>query len=388
MTTCLAQQSLSLPEEQSFETIRVNLGKRSYNILISSDWLQDFGLVLRNQGIREVETMVFTSPVIGNLYFPRLERALRAAGFVRVIRHDTPDGEENKNWNEYTRCCDALLDAFPESGAIPLVINLGGGVVGDLGGFAAGTFRRGVPYVQIPTTLLGCVDCGVGGKVGVNRGKVKNIMGMFYQPRLVFADLGLLRTLDARQIRSGVAEVIKYGVVCSASLFEFLEEHIEALVALDEDVLNRVVGECYQLKVDVVERDERDEKGIRNVLNFGHTVGHAIEMAAEYRLTHGEAISIGMVAATTIAVAERKCDPSVKDRLVGVLKRAGLPTRCEDPGVTLEAVMESMRTDKKFRGGRNLFVLPVAIGRWEQQEGVPQSLIDDAVGMVLQPVRV
>jgi 3-dehydroquinate synthase len=221
-----------------------------------------------------------------------------------VVRHDIPAQEEGKNWEEFSRCCAALASSFPDTGAVPLVITLGGGVVGDLGGFAAGVFRRGVPFVQMPTTLLSAVDSSVGGKVGVNFGSVKNLMGIFNQPRLVFADLAMLRTLDPREIRSGVAEVIKYGAVCSAELFEELESGaLEKLLALDPQVLTEIVAQCCQLKADVVTQDEFDKKGIRNVLNFGHTIGHALEMAAEYRLKHGEAISIGMVAATRLSIA-------------------------------------------------------------------------------------
>jgi 3-dehydroquinate synthase len=195
-----------------------------------------------------------------------------------------------------------------------LVFLLGGGVVGDLGGFAAAVFRRGVPFVQIPTTLLAAVDSSVGGKVAVNFGGVKNIMGAFNQPRLVFCDLALLKSLSPREIRSGASEVIKYGAVCSRALFEMLERGaLEMLLALDPETLTDVVAQCVRLKAEVVQRDEFDKKGIRNVLNFGHTIGHALELSADYALTHGEAISIGMVAATRLALALGKCDQSFFD---------------------------------------------------------------------------
>ncbi|MGH7953189.1 MAG: 3-dehydroquinate synthase family protein, partial [Limisphaerales bacterium] len=233
------------------DRINVSLGDRSYDILVCKNELKDFGKILRTNGLSD-DIMVFTSPRIGKLYFNQLHQSLRHGGFIRVIRHDIPDGEKNKNWEQYTKCLNALMENFPESGAIPTVINLGGGVVGDIGGFAAGTFRRGVPYIQVPTTLLGDVDCGIGGKVGINFNGVKNIIGMFYQPMLVFSDLSFLKTLAPREIRSGVAEVIKYGAICSPQLFKYLEDNIEKLVSLDSDVLLHVVKTCYRIKAEVV----------------------------------------------------------------------------------------------------------------------------------------
>ncbi len=324
--------------------------------------------------------MVFTSPRIGGLYFDRVQRSLREAGFTRIVRHDIRDGEKNKNFTEFQKCLDSLTKSFPESGDIPTVINLGGGVVGDLGGFAAGTFRRGIPYVQVPTTLLGDVDCGVGGKVGVNFDKVKNLIGMFHQPLLVFSDLSLLKTLDVREVRSGVAEVIKYGMVCSYSLFEYLEKNIEKLVSLDPVVLRHVVNTCFRLKAEVVEQDEEDNKGVRIVLNFGHTVGHALEMEAKYKMTHGEAISIGMLAASRIAIRLNKCDKSAYDRLHSLMKRAGLPTSIPQKlKINMPSLLETMRHDKKAVAGTNRFVLPTTIGKWCKQDGIKETIISEAV---------
>ena len=324
--------------------------------------------------------MVFTSPRIGNLYYEELKQSLLRNGFTRVERHDIPDGEKNKNWTQYSKCLDALMEKFPESGAVPTVINLGGGVVGDLGGFAAGTYRRGVSYIQVPTTLLGDVDCGVGGKVGINFNNVKNIIGMFHQPRLVFSDLSLLETLDPREIRSGVAEVIKYGAVCSRPLFEYLEENIEKLVDLNPVVLRQVVNRCFKIKAEVVKQDEEDNKDVRIVLNFGHTVGHALEMEANYKMTHGEAISVGMMAATRIAIRLNKCDKSVHDRLEALIKRAGLPVSVPSKlKINVKNLLETMRHDKKAINGTNRFVLPTAIGKWCKQEKVSELLISEVV---------
>jgi len=369
----------------SYDEILVKLDseKRKYWILVGYDCLWEFGAKLRDNGIKEEEAAVFTNPTVGDLYFQQVSDSLKSAGFTKVLRYNIPDGEEHKNWEEFTNCCNFLLENFPESGAIPLVVNLGGGVVGDIGGFAAATFRRGVPYVQIPTTVLGCVDCGIGGKVGVNRGNVKNIMGAFYQPKLVFADLRLLDTLPQRQIRSGVAEVIKYGVVCSGDLFDLLEKDIEKLIALEPTTLRRVVNECYKIKADIVSQDEQDKLGIRNVLNYGHTVGHALEMAAEYRLTHGEAISVGMVAAAKLAVRLGVCEQSVYERSKSLIERAGLPSHCDDSSVSLDLILKSMARDKKFSNGRNLFVLATKIGESTQREGIEQNVINDIINSLL-----
>jgi len=370
---------------EGFDIIPVDLDQgRSYPIMVCDNGISEFGEQLRELGLGQEEAAVFTSPTVGDLYFDAVKKSLLNAGFTKVARHNIPDGEGNKNWAEFTKCCEFLLEEFPESEAIPLVVNLGGGVVGDMGGFAAATYRRGVPYVQIPTTVLGCVDSAVGGKVAVNMKNAKNILGAFYQPRLVFADLSLLHSLPKRQVRSGVAEVIKYGVVCDRDLFEYLESNIEKLVALDPVVLRWVVSKCFHIKSDIVKLDEKDKLGVRNVLNYGHTFGHAIEMAAEYRFTHGEAISIGMVAAAKLAVFLGECDESVLARSKALLERAGLPTGCDDPRVTLQRVMSSMARDKKFSNGRNLFILAKAIGRSAQKTDIKKEIIEEIVSSCLK----
>jgi 3-dehydroquinate synthase len=363
--------------------VDVSLGERSYSVLMGSGLLDGVGGLLRERGLLHTQAFVLTNRQVGGLYFERLRLALEAAGFSRVIRHDLPDTEEGKNWDEFSNTCAALLEAFPDTGAVPLVVLLGGGVVGDLGGFAAGVFRRGVPFVQVPTTLLAAVDSSVGGKVAVNLGGVKNIMGIFNQPRLVVCDLGLLATLSARELRSGSAEVIKYGGVCSASLFEQLEKEgpggIEALLARDPATLQNVVEQCVRLKAAVVAQDEFDKKGIRNVLNFGHTIGHALELSADYALTHGEAIAVGMIAAARLSLALSLCPASFLPRLERLLKRAGLPTSYPEGAGLFERVVRAMQMDKKFRDGRNVFVLPTGVGSWVQRENLPWSLVHEAV---------
>ena len=366
--------------------IEVDLGPRSYPIVIGSGLLSTLGKTLRAHGLRQTDAFIVTNPQVGALYFDSVRTALAAADFRHVVRHEIPASEEGKNWDEFSATCAALLTAFPDTGSVPLVILLGGGVVGDLGGFAAGVFRRGVPFVQIPTTLLAAVDSSVGGKVAVNFGGVKNIMGIFNQPRLVVCDLDLLRTLDPREVRSGTSEVIKYGGVCSASLFEQLERgDLEKLLAREPAVLTDIVAQCVALKARVVEQDEFDKKGIRNVLNFGHTIGHALELSAEYRLAHGEAVAIGMIAATHLAQALGLVGEDFALRLRALIETAGLPTSFpEFPGL-YDRTLRAMQMDKKFREGRNVFVLPTAPGAWRQTEDIPWETVHAAVRYVLRP---
>jgi 3-dehydroquinate synthase len=380
-----------MPDKCGIETamsesrrIEVNLGPRSYPVLIGTGLLGGLGAILRAEGLRQTDAFVVTNNDVGAHYFGTVRDSLAAAGFGRVARHDIPAGEEGKNWDEFTKTCGALLENFPDSGSTPLVLLLGGGVVGDLGGFAAAVFRRGVPFVQIPTTLLAAVDSSVGGKVAVNFGGVKNIMGAFSQPRLVVCDLDALRTLGPREIRSGMAEVIKYGAVCSAELFGSLEQGaLEKLIALDAPVLTDIVARCVRLKADVVEQDELDRLGIRNVLNFGHTIGHALELSADYTLTHGEAIAIGMVAATRMAVQLGTVGADFQKRLVALLERASLPLRHADAPGLFDRILRALQRDKKFRDGRNLFVLPTGIGSWAPRENVDWALVHECVRAVL-----
>ena len=362
----------------------VDLGVRKYPILIGSNILSGLGAVLRENGLSQRDAFIITNEEVGAHYFEIVRTSLESAGFRRVVRHDIPATEQGKNWDEFTKACAGMLGQFPDAGSIPLVILLGGGVVGDLGGFAAAVFRRGVPFVQIPTTLLAAVDSSVGGKVAVNFGGVKNIMGAFSQPKLVFCDLAVLKSLGIRQIRSGTAEIIKYGAVCSESLFRQLEDGaLERLLALEPETLTDVVAQCCRLKADVVEKDEFDKLGIRNVLNFGHTIGHGLELSAEYALTHGEAIAIGMVGATRMAVRLGMVGADFEQRLFALIVRAGLPMSFPAAPGLFDQIIKAMQSDKKFRDGKNLFVLPTAIGAWKPVENVDWSLVEECVRGIL-----
>ncbi len=363
-------------------TVHIPLGERAYDVLVGFGCLPELGQALKGRGLAQKNLAVITSPRVGGLYFAPVEAGLRQAGFQHVARWDLPDGEQNKSLDNFAAAVRWLAQFAPDPSVQPVVVALGGGVVGDLAGFAAASFRRGVPYVQVPTTLVAAVDSSVGGKTAVNLPEGKNLVGAFYQPRLVYADLDVLRTLDERERRSGAAEVIKYGAILDAGLFELLEGNVDALLALDREVLARVVPRCIELKAEVVGQDERDDRHTRVCLNFGHTLGHAIEKAADARLTHGECVAIGMVAAGRISLRLRLCAPEVPQRLTEVIVRAGLPTRAE--GLELERVLTLMQHDKKFTTGRNRFVLLTDVGQWRECEDVPADVVREAAREALE----
>jgi 3-dehydroquinate synthase len=354
------------PDDVKMETIMVGLGERSYPICIGAGILGGLG-----QRLTELRggnrTAVVTNPVVGKLYREPVVRSLRGAGFETSVV-EVPDGEEHKNLAWLTFLYDRFLDARLDRES-PIVA-LGGGVVGDVSGFAAATFLRGVPYVQVPTTLLAQVDSSVGGKTGVNHPSGKNLIGAFYQPRLVWTDVRTLRTLPKRELRAGLAEVIKYGATLSVPLFDLLEKDIERVLDLDDALLVDIVRRCCEIKAAVVAEDER-EAGLRAVLNFGHTLGHAVEMLTEYKeYLHGEAVAIGMAFAANLSSERGHCTPQVAKRVIALIERAGLPTELPEeligPNLTL-----AVETDKKVSSGKVKFVCLEDIGktRFEQLTG-------------------
>ncbi len=338
--------------------VNVGLGDRSYDIEIGGS-LDQTGSHLQDLGLGR-KMAVVTNPTVKKLYGQRLVDSLKAAGFL-VMSIEIPDGEQFKNLDWANAVYTALLiNSFDRKS--PLVA-LGGGVIGDLTGFAAATFMRGVPFIQVPTTLLAMVDSSVGGKTGVNHAMGKNMIGAFYQPRKVLMDLAVLKSLPKEELLAGIAEVIKYGVIRDASLFEFLDSNREKILALDPDALTHIVRRSCEIKADVVSRDER-ERGLRAILNFGHTVGHAIETAESYAIRHGYAVAIGMVYASRLAHKTGLCDASVPQQVEKLIRSYGLPadfsTLSRRPSVT--ELMDTMLVDKKAEGGKVKFVLPKRIG--------------------------
>jgi 3-dehydroquinate synthase len=340
------------------QTLNVNLGARSYAIHIGAGVLQRAGEFLAQAGLRG-KVAVVTNPTVAPLYLDAVIDSLGKSGFAAVAIL-IPDGEEHKNFQSLQTIYDRLIaERFERKSC---VLALGGGVVGDLAGFAAATYLRGVPYVQAPTTLLAQVDSSVGGKTGVNHADGKNLIGAFYQPRLVLIDVDALATLPQRELVAGLAEVIKYGVIEDAALFALLELKIEKLLQLDRDLLIQTIATCCAIKARVVEADEREED-YRAVLNFGHTVGHALEAVTHYKqFLHGEAVGVGMAKAAALSHREGFCDQQSLDRIVGLIKQAGLPTEVPS-AVSMPSLIQAMEVDKKAAAGKIKFVMCDGIGK-------------------------
>lgn len=359
------------------KTITVDIqGGRKYDIKIGHAVLAGIGQHIKKLDVGH-SVFLITSPRISKHYLTPLLRSLQAAGFKDIKVEKVPDGEKHKNHKSYEKLLTSLLLFNKDDNKKIFVVNLGGGVVGDLGGFVAATYRRGVDYVQVPTTLLAFVDCGIGGKVGINFKTTKNIIGAFHQPKLVYADLSLLRTLNKREMRSGLAEVVKCGVIKSPQLFERVEAHIDDIFALDKRVIDEIVAECYTIKAEVVSKDELDKKGIRAVLNYGHTIGHAIEAASKYAYRHGEAVSIGMACANDIAVKLGLLHKNVAARIENLLTRIGLSVSIKK--CSLADIMSFFWRDKKFVNGKNRLVFATKIGATKIVEDVPVGIIESVI---------
>jgi 3-dehydroquinate synthase len=362
-------------------TIPVQIpGRPEHDIILGTDILSELPKHITRLKLSR-SALIISSPVISELYGAKVAKVLTDAGFDPVRFALFRDGEEHKTIESWQSLLVAANEIEEQSETRLLFINLGGGVVGDVGAFAAACYGRGRDYIQIPTTLLGHVDCGIGGKCAINFtfgvGEAKNLIGVFHQPRLVLVDLKFLKTLPPYEIRSGLAEIIKYGMIADPSLFAYVEAKLADILTCNLAVLEPVIEKCLKLKVDVVERDERDSLGIRAHLNFGHTIGHALETATNYgTYSHGEAISIGMLCACEIAERLGKIDSSVTRRLEALLERAGLPTKMS---AKADAVLESMKHDKKFKAGVNLFILPTAIGKVTLEEGIDPAIIRSVV---------
>lgn len=337
--------------------IEVELGERSYPVEIGVDTLADLGPRIKERtGSRQV--IVVTVPPVGRRYAGRLTRSLREAG-LRVGRIDVPDGDATKNLRQVAKLYEALLAKGADRSAS--LVALGGGMVGDLTGFAAATFLRGIPFVQVPTSLLAMVDASVGGKTGVNLPEGKNLVGAFHQPRLVAIDAATLRSLPPRELSAGFAEIVKHAAIWDAELFTLLEREAESLRALDLTALIPVIERNVRIKAEVVSQDER-EAGLRMLLNFGHTLAHAVEALQRYRkLLHGEAVAIGMVYAAGRSEALGFAAPGTAERLASLCERFGLPT--ELPARPRSAYLSALRVDKKKRDSHISFVVLEGIGR-------------------------
>ncbi len=349
--------------------LSVNLAENSYEIIVERGALVSLGQRCRAVGLAGVAAVV-SNPAVAALYGAAVRGSLEAAGFT-VSLIEIPDGEEYKNSTTLNRLYDELLESGVDRGSC--VIALGGGVVGDVAGYAAATWMRGIPFVQVPTTLLAQVDSSVGGKTGIDHPKGKNLIGAFYQPRLVLIDVDTLTTLDQRQFRAGLAEVIKYGVAIDLPFFEFIEANIDAILGMDPEFLTKVILRSCQLKAEVVELDEK-EAGLRAILNYGHTLGHAFESLSGYRnLVHGEAVALGMALAARVSVSEGFCSPEDYSRISTLITRCGLSI--DIPQYDRQMLLNAVATDKKSKSGMITFICNKGIGTYAMSHHTPEELL-------------
>lgn len=398
--------------------VKVNLAQRSYSIVIGSGILRDIGQTLKKKLKLSGKILVVTTPSVKRLHwFDKLPATLARSGYkVDVVEVPTPqefrkrpDLEEFKNNRMVMRLYDRFLEAKFRLDRTSTVIAVGGGVTGDLVAFAASTYMRGINLIHVPTTLLAQVDSAIGGKTGLNLTKGKNLVGTFYQPRLVCVDIetlnskkdleklkslfGISQDFWSRELRGGFAEIIKYGVIKDRTLFYLLERNLESIGDIiniknwnqHRNFLRKVITRCCQIKAWVVQRDECETKGEREILNYGHTVGHALEAAGGYKLLHhGEAVSVGMVAAARIA--EKLGILGSRDflRQENLLRGIGLPTSISSKELNIDRVINAIKVDKKIRGGRLRFVLPRKIGEVTIRHNVPFGLIRSVLKEIIE----
>jgi len=355
--------------------VRVKLKERSYDIFIGARSVKRLPILLKGMGLTGPWVIITDKKVLSKtahlteLLFKRLP-----GDSFRIVVSSTERSKSLKTFQDTIHNISKRTKAYR-----PAIIAIGGGVVGDLAGFVAATYRRGVPFVQIPTTLLAQVDSSVGGKVGVDTREAKNLIGAFYQPNLVLMDSDFLKSLPRHEMQNGLAEVIKYGIIKDRVFFKFLEDNIENILCLKKNVLEKVIYKCAFIKARIVEKDELDTKDVRIALNLGHTLGHAIEAASGYsgHYNHGQSVALGMILAGEIAVQLNMLQERCLDRIKRLIIKAGLPVYIR--GVAIKDIMNSCGYDKKFVVGSNRFVLPEGIGSIKVIDNVPISLIRAAL---------
>ena len=360
-------------------TDQVPLGNRSYAININPGLLAKLGQECARQKLGR-RCAIISDSNVAPTFGRKVQRVLKSSGFDSVLI-TFPAGETAKSLNSVQTCYDQLAAHRLERKSF--IIALGGGVVGDLAGFVAATYLRGIPFVQVPTTVLAQVDSSVGGKVGVNLKAGKNLVGAFYQPRFVLCDLDTLRTLPEREFRAGLAEVIKYGIIYDAKFFTRLERDLPKILQRDTKTLAAIIARCCEIKAQVVGQDET-EGGLRAILNFGHTIGHAIENISGYgKFLHGEAISIGQVAAAELSASLAGLPVGDVERIRNLFQRAGLPTQLKLNAGQRKKLFAAMSLDKKVSGGEVKFVLAERIGKVVWGQRVPATLINSALDKIV-----
>ncbi|MDO8489697.1 MAG: 3-dehydroquinate synthase [Candidatus Omnitrophota bacterium] len=353
---------------------KVNLGKRTYSIIIGSGILSQLGVFLKRLDIGS-DAFIITNKFLKNKYGSKLSRVLLNSNFgfhFKVVA----DSEKSKS---IQTASNVIMDLakFDKKKRI-FIIAFGGGVIGDLSGFVASVYKRGTSYVQIPTTLLAQVDSSIGGKTAIDLDLGKNLVGAFYQPKLVFSDINFLMSLDKKQLSSGMAEVIKYAVIKDKKLFNYLKNKYKEIIKVNPDALEKIVASCSQIKAKITSADEKELLGQRTILNFGHTIGHAIEAAGGYRkYNHGQAISLGMIAAVDLSTRLKLIDEKLSARIENLIKLYGLPCRLK--GVSINKIIKAHYHDKKFSGKENKFVLVCDIGRTKIVRNVALDLIRESI---------
>jgi len=351
------------------------LGNRSYDILIGEGLLSKSGTILKKLDIGK-DAVLITNKTLSRIYGKTLKSSLNRSG-ISVNFELVPESEKAKSSSVLTKVLNHI--AARDKNKPVFIIALGGGVIGDLAGFAAAIYKRGIPYVQIPTTLLAQVDSSIGGKVAIDLRTAKNLAGAFYQPKVVISDINVLLSLALRQVRNGLAEIIKYGVIKDRHLFKYLENNYKKAIALDKKTLSSIIPKCVRIKANLVKEDEFDKKSKRIILNYGHTIGHAIETASSYsnKYNHGEAIAIGMCIAADIACGLGILERDEAKRMECLIAKCGLPTRIR--GLKFRKIYEAHLHDKKFMQGKNRFVLSSGVGNVRVVETIPGRLITESI---------
>ncbi len=359
--------------------IRVKLRDNAYAITIGHGLMGDFPRYLRGLGLGK-DALIISHPIITRLYGTALSGSLMKSGYtVKIL--NVPEGEKSKSAFVALRLLNDISKYDVDKNIF--VIALGGGVVGDLAGFVAAIYKRGVPYIQVPTTLLAQVDSSIGGKTAIDLETGKNLVGAFYQPRLVLTDTKVLKTLSQRQIRNGLAEAIKYGIIGDPRLFTYIEANYKKFLNGNVEVLNFIVRRCAAMKAAIVTQDEKETKGLRMVLNFGHTVGHAVEAVGSYnQYHHGEAVGLGMRVAARISVLMGLLGTSDGERMNRLITNVGLPEKIV--AVRLSRILDLMQHDKKFTAGHNRFVLAQKIGQVKVVRDIPTAIITQAIKAYLK----
>lgn len=361
--------------------IQVALGERSYPVYVGRGMTEELARALRDHKVLQ-QIAIITDRNVARHHLRPLQHHLSRAGFS-VTSIVIPPGENQKTLARANTLYTTLLKK--RFGRASTILAFGGGVIGDLAGFVAATFQRGVPLVQIPTTLLAQVDSSIGGKVAVNHPLGKNMIGAFYQPVFVWTDMDVLATLPRREVVCGLGEIVKYGVIRDAELFEFLEKNVERVLVLEADAVAFVQSRCSSIKAEITSKDEK-ETGIRAILNFGHTVGHALEAAGKYRLLkHGEAVLLGMIAESWLALKLAMIADDTYKRILELVKR--IPLRARLHGLHPATILKAMAHDKKSVARKKRFMLPIRIGEVISVEDVSEHLIREAVNLVLKSYR-